>query len=107
MGSLQAMEMRIQTETQGLSMDAALLWHLTSNHFPPVPATLVPVARAAIAAANMGDWQQMIPFPDGFPKAELTAGEIVEGLHLEAFLDDPELYECAECGMPHSECCCD
>ena len=86
MGHLQAQEM---AEHAGL--DAGLHWHLTSNHFPPVHPDFIPVAKQAVlnaAFAIMDEdddlWERQITMPNGITK---TVGEIVDGLHLDAFID--------------------
>lgn len=87
MGSLQAMEFA----NSGLDIDAQLGWHLGSNHFPPIPRDFIPVAKQAIEAAVYGerveDWSgldEMVTMPNGVEK---SLGEIIEGMHLHAFID--------------------
>ena len=45
MGRMQAQGM---AET-GMAQDAWLAWHLTANHYPPVPVEFVPAAAEAIS----------------------------------------------------------
>lgn len=80
MDRLQAEEMASQ-----LSQDQALRWHLQYNHYPPVSEVFTPVAKEAIDKANEKDWDSVIEMPDGVSK---TAAQIIEGLHLESFLDE-------------------
>lgn len=86
MGRIQAEEMR-----KWLEFDVALEWHLTSNHYPPVSTTFIPACKEAIEHGNMQDWEYMIKLPNG---KEVSVGEIIEGLHLDTFLDTyPESLE--------------
>ena len=66
------------------SRDQALLWHLQSNHYPPVHSRFVETAKLAIKAANAGKWNRKIKMVNGLTR---TAAEIIEGLHLEDFLN--------------------
>jgi len=83
MGHLSAMDMAAQP----ISREAALHWHLTSNHFPPVSTEFIPTCIAAIDAANDGDWDRVIDFPEGAQIERDNAGRIIDGLHLESFVD--------------------
>lgn len=87
MGNLQAMEMAHLAPNP----DIGLEWHLRSNHYPPVHIAFVPVAKQAIEAAveaNLTEeWElldEVVTMPNGLEK---SLGEIVEGLHLWAFID--------------------
>ena len=69
----------------------ALEWHLRSNHFPPVPLSMVEPCEQAIDACNEGDSDRQIQLPEqtswrGHDTAPAWA--IVEGHHLDSFLDD-------------------
>lgn len=74
----------------GLDIDAQLGWHLQSNHYPPVNPVFIPVAKQAIEAAvyaeTVEDWSgldEMVEMPNGLEK---SLGEIIDGLHLHAFI---------------------
>jgi hypothetical protein len=91
MGSLHAIESADMVNTGQLSLDDALQYHLASNHYPPVSSSFIPVAKQAIALANDANflqeeeiWKQTIDMPNG---KSLTVSEIIEGLHLEWFLE--------------------
>lgn len=74
-----------------LSLEQKLSWHLTSNHFPPVPTSMVQPCIEAIDAVNEGDYGKLIGLPDGVGYKGLTvapASAIVEQHHLDAFLDE-------------------
>lgn len=92
MGHLQAREM---AELGADNLEQALTWHLRSNHFPPVPTSMVPVCIEAIDAVNEGDWDKEIALPEGVGYKGLTvapASAIVEQHHLEAWIEDEEDY---------------
>lgn len=111
MGHLAAADMAAHTTPEQL--DTALTWHLRSNHYPPHPLWMVPVAKAALEAADDLDWMRSIPLPQGCEThhevhategnrlddtcvlvdavtwrdgGEPTAAEVIESFHLDAFL---------------------
>ena len=67
------------------SFDQALEWHLQYNHFPAISLAFIPIAKQAIDCGNDENWESRLHMPNG---KILTAGEIVEGLHLDCFLSD-------------------
>jgi hypothetical protein len=67
--------------------EQALKWHLQANHFPPVSSDFLPAARKAIKEGNKGNWSKEIKMPNGVIK---KVSEIIEGLHLDEFLDNQE-----------------
>lgn len=88
MGRLSAMGM---AETE-LPLEDQIRWHLTSNHYPPVPVSMVPVCIAAIEAGSEEDWNREIELPEGVTyRGSLTAPAhaIIEQHHLDTWL--PEL----------------
>lgn len=78
------------------TVEQALTWHLTSNHFPPIPVAIVPVAKRAILYANQGRWDSLLTLPPGMTWRGHTRAPVsacVDAWHLEAFLtreDDDE-----------------
>ena len=86
MGHLQAQEMKDR-----LSLDQALSWHLQSNHYPPVPLSMLPVCKEAIEHANTGDWDTLLQLPKGVSfrgSEKAPVSEIVRAHHLNDFLAD-------------------
>ncbi len=73
-------------------LTAALTYHFESNHYPPLPTSLIPAAKAAIEAYNRGDWEAAIPLPDGIRHRvhgfTVPAVAAIEAWHLEAFLNE-------------------
>ena len=83
MGRTQAQEM-----ARELPIDAALQWHLTSNHYPPLPVALVAPCKRAIQNANRGLWEKKVVMPTGYGfRYSVTTSQMVEGCHLDSFLD--------------------
>jgi|AntAceMinimDraft_5_1070358.scaffolds.fasta_scaffold29059_1 hypothetical protein len=70
-----------------ISLENALYIHLQSNHYPAVNPVFIPTAVEAIDKANEGDWGYVQTYPNGL---ERTVADTVEGLHLNAYLDDDE-----------------
>lgn len=71
----------------------ALFWHLTCNHYPALPTSLIPACEQAIDAANEDDWQALIALPDGClwrNQSEAPAWAIIQGHHLHDFIDNPQ-----------------
>jgi len=79
MGRLQAEEIASM-----LKQEQALEWHLQCNHYPPVNKVFIPIAQEAIELANQGIHDQIIKMPNGI---KLSVEAIIEGLHLDTFLD--------------------
>lgn len=96
-----------------IDLDVALTWHLRSNHYPPVPLFMVPVAKAAVEAGRDEDWDRLVELPKGCTvhqevhatydnrlsddcelepavtwrngSTSVPAGDIVESFHLDSF----------------------
>ena len=86
MGHLSALDM-----AEHLDVEQALVWHLTANHYPPVPTSMVPVCIAAIAALNEEDPDRLVDLPDGIEwrsQNYAPAWAVAEAHHLDAWLDD-------------------
>ena len=70
--------------------------HLSANHYPPVPATMVQPCIEAIDAVNdAGLWDLEIPLPEGVSWRGLTtapANAIIEAHHLDAWIIEREEY---------------
>lgn len=84
MGAVQAAEMAALADRE-----TALRWHLQSNHYPPIPAEMIPVAIDAIEAAEDGDWDAQIPLMgivEWRGRTEAPVWALVEHMHLDAFI---------------------
>lgn len=87
MGALSAMEMA----QQDVDMRSALSWHLSANHYPPVPGSMIDPCIEAIGACNEGMWNEDIALPDGVfyqGKNTAPAWEIAEQHHLDFWIVD-------------------
>lgn len=84
---------------QHAELEQALEWHLTSNHYPPVSLELIPACKQAIqtfvVAAGSTELltedhvfdqlcQTFVELPNG---VRMSVVDIVEQLHLDAFVD--------------------
>jgi len=90
---------RLQAEAMAeasISLEAQLDWHLTSNHYPPVPSIMVPVCIEALDAVNTdSDWDRQIALPEGVSwrgLSEVSASVIIEQHHLDPWIIESELY---------------
>ncbi len=96
MGSMNAMGMAIEVDKGNVVLNTALHWHLTSNHYPPLPTALIEVAEKAIDHANDGDWDAEIEMPEGIQfrhQNTVTVSQAVETMHLDSFLSLDEYGE--------------
>lgn len=82
------------SEMDNLKLEQKLLMHLQNNHYPPIHSDFVETAKKAIEFAQQAIdeeepkyWEEKIKMPNGIVK---TVSGIVEGLHLEFFLVDPD-----------------
>jgi hypothetical protein len=78
-----------QAMAEATDLRTALGWHLSANHYPPVPATMIDPCIAAIEAGDAEEWDQMIPLPEGVlwrDHDHAPAWALIEGFHLDAFL---------------------
>ena len=83
MGNLHAREM-----ADTLPIEQALAWHLRSNHYPPIPLTMVEPCRLAIEAYWEDDLDKEIPMPEGVSYLGNTtapARAIIVQHHLDAW----------------------
>lgn len=74
----------------GLDLSTAIKIHLTSNHYPPVPVSMVEPCIDAIDAYHNGDTDQEIPMPQGITykgRTTAPAWAIIEQHHLEAWCE--------------------
>lgn len=79
-----------------LSIEDQIRIHLSSNHYPPVPKTMIQPCIEAIDAVNdAGLWDLEIPLPEGVSWRGLTtapAHAIIEAHHLNAWIIEREEY---------------
>lgn len=73
-----------------VSLEQQLSWHFSANCYPPVPSLMIPVAIEAIEAVLEDGWETPLDLPEGVSyrgATSVTAGHIIDGLHLHAFID--------------------
>jgi len=67
----------------------ALSIHLTSNHYPPVPKSMIDACIASIDACNEGDFERMVNLPAGVSwrgALQAPASAIAEAHHLDEWI---------------------
>ena len=75
---------------ESVSLDQGLAHHLTGNHYPPVPLSMVDPCKQAIDAFLDEDWEREIELPDPIKYKDRSfapARAIVEAHHLEPFVE--------------------
>ena len=78
-----------------ISLEQQIAIQLTSNHYPPIPTTMVQPCIEAIDACNAGETDLEIELPDGVSYKGFNvapAWAIVEQHHLDSWLDYDEYY---------------
>ena len=82
--------------TTDIDLRSALSIHLTANHYPPVPTSMIEPCINAIDAFLEWDYDRMIDLPEGVlwrNQTSAPAHAIVEGHHLDAFIDECEVFD--------------
>jgi len=91
MGRMTAEGYKKSIDDGSLSLENAISIHLSSNHYPPLPSTLVPVALKALTKAKKGEWEKKIRLPEGLEHkiyGKLVPVQVVmDYMHLEPFLE--------------------
>jgi hypothetical protein len=91
MGSIFANDLAL---SDNLDIESQIAIHLSANHYPPVPRSMVAPCVEAIDAVNdLGLWDLEIPMPEGITYKGLTtapAHAIIEQHHLQAWLIERE-----------------
>ena len=85
MGYMNAVSM---AETN-ISLEQAIQWHLRSNHYPPVPSEMIPVAVKAIERCRESNYKSTIkaPFEHRVHGWNVPAHVIVDSYHLEPWCE--------------------
>ena len=77
-----------------LDIESQIAIHLSANHYPPVPRSMVQPCVEAIDAVNdLGLWDLEIPMPEGITYKGLTtapAWAIIEQHHLDPWVIERE-----------------
>jgi hypothetical protein len=87
MGSMSARDMANHCPDR----ETLVRWHLQSNHYPPVPDNMVPVALAAIEAIEHDDAHRTITLPNGVlyrgRRPWASAAEVATAFHLDDLIE--------------------
>lgn len=78
-------------ELLNLDLETQLAIHLSSNHYPPVPRSMVQPCIDAIDAYYDEDYDRLIELPEGVSwrgENEAPAYSIVDAHHLSAWLPE-------------------
>ena len=81
--------------TLGLDMESAIAMHLRSNHYPPVPYSMVQPCIDAIDAYWEDSQDRLIELPEGVlwrGETSAPAWALIESHHLDAWCTDSEEY---------------
>ena len=76
-----------------MGMETAIRVHLTSNHYPPVPVSMVSVCIEAIDAYWEEDLDRRIELPEGISwrgEESAPARAIIQAHHLDAWCMEEE-----------------
>jgi hypothetical protein len=90
MGYMTALDLSDELE---LDLEMAISIHLRSNHYPPVPLSMVEPCIQAIDAYYDEDINKMIEMPEGVSykgQAHAPAWAIIEQHHLNAWLPEED-----------------
>lgn len=88
MGRLGAAAFAEQVEEGNASLRTAISWHLTSNHYPPLPDFFVPVALRAIELGQAEEWDEEIDLPLGCVEHKVVIADWNETEHATCELDN-------------------
>lgn len=93
MGTRNAQDIAESTRIGMLRLDIALEYHLTCNHYPPIPRSMIQPCKQAIQYANKGNWEHRIKLPPGVSyrgSRFAPVSAMISNHHLESFLDEQE-----------------
>lgn len=107
MGNLQAAEFAQAVNDNEISLESALSWHLTANHFPSLPTEYVALLSEVIQSVNagnlaLGDWVTLPDVPTIPSRAvwdeelevnRVLVGDLILLTHCEHFIDDEEIFD--------------
>jgi hypothetical protein len=77
--------------TESLTLEQQLHYHLRSNFYPPIPSSMLKPCLEAIEAYFDEQVEKLIDLPEGVSyrgEEQATAGAIITGHRLEAWLDN-------------------
>jgi hypothetical protein len=80
MGSLNAIAFADAVGDGSVTLRTALSWHLTANHFPPLPGAYADPLAAAIAFVKGGSVEALVALPEGIQPVPGRSFETDEGI---------------------------
>jgi hypothetical protein len=83
-----------------VSLRDSIAIQLRSNHYPPVPLSMIDPCIEAIEACNDEDYDKLIKLPEGVSwrgQDSAPANAIVEGHHLDAWVNHAWYCDCSDC----------
>lgn len=80
MGSLNAIAFADAVGEGQVGLLTALSWHLTANHFPPLPGEYAAPLAEAIALASDGEYGVLVTLPEGIQPVPGRSFETDEGI---------------------------
>lgn len=89
-----------------ISLRRAISIQLQTNHYPAVPLSMVDPCIEAIEACNEDDYNRLIKLPEGVKwrgEEYAPANAIVEGHHLDAWLNHADWCDCDDCMITDEE----
>ena len=95
MGSNMAYDL-VSNDLLDLDLETQLRIHLTGNHYPTVPVSMVQPCIDAIDAYYDEDYNKLIEMPEGVSyrgEKFAPASAIIEQHHLDAWLPQEDYYE--------------
>lgn len=91
MGTMTALGYKEMVDEGQMSLENALTIHLRSNHYPPIPSSMIRPCMRAIEKANRGEWNKKVRLPEGVEHRVygrlVPVHELVNHAHLDTFLD--------------------
>ncbi|KKN83814.1 hypothetical protein LCGC14_0294670 [marine sediment metagenome] len=90
MGNTQAVGMAEAVADGSVSLDRALSYHLQTNHYPPLPNEVLPIAKHIIETQGEWGWDDAITLPEGMLYKGGSWAPVwacVQEWHLDAFLE--------------------
>lgn len=89
-----------------LDLEGSIEMHLTANHYPPVPRSMVQPCIDAIDAYHDEDYDREIALPEGVSwrgNTTAPASAIVDAHHLDAWLPHTWDCMCYDCGVANED----
>jgi len=80
--------------TMNMPMADSIAIHLQSNHYPPVPLSMVEPCVEAIDLVNSGDGKELVELPSPITwkgQSSAPAYAIVEAHHLDSWIEENEM----------------